>query len=362
MIFLFAAMRNFGFNQKFIEWVKACILAPWIAPLVNGRPTNFFQASRGLRQGFPLSPILFIIQASILSFQLNIRLQNRSLSGIRIVPKVKDVNQAQFADDTLLLGAANLNTTRNFKTELEYFRNNSGSEINFHKSKVYGWNCSPREMLELSRILEMEGITIWDTFTYLGIPIFKAASRVVHWLPLLDKLKNKIHAWGATWLNKAGKVILMNSVLTSLPIYQCSVLLAPKTITNRINELLCRFLWEGGRNCEKKIHLVSWDKVTRPKMEGGLQIRDVATQNLAMGGKIIWNMIIGKRTWSKQILRKKYFTGDKQRCLERATKLQKGSSIFTLYKRALPFFTPKLTWTPRNGEKIRIWEDSILGE
>ena len=92
--FLFAAMRNFGFSQKFIEWVKACISAPWIAPLVNGRPTNFFQASRGLIQGCPLSPVLFVIQASVLSFQLNRRLQNRTLLGIRIVPKVKEVNHA----------------------------------------------------------------------------------------------------------------------------------------------------------------------------------------------------------------------------------------------------------------------------
>ena len=100
--FLFAAMRNFGFNQKFIQWVRACISAPWIAPLINGRPTKFFQASRGLRQGCPLSPVLYVIQAFVLSFQLNKSLQNRALSGIRIAPKVKDVNHAQFADDTLL--------------------------------------------------------------------------------------------------------------------------------------------------------------------------------------------------------------------------------------------------------------------
>jgi len=148
--FLLAAMRNFGFNQKFIQWVKACISAPWIAPLINGRPTNFFQASRGLRQGCPLSPVLFVIQASVLSFQLNRSLQNRALSGIRIVPKVKDVNHAQFADDTLLLGAANLNTARNFKSKLDCYMNSSGSEINFHKSKIYGWNCSPLEMLNIS--------------------------------------------------------------------------------------------------------------------------------------------------------------------------------------------------------------------
>ena len=105
----------------------------------------------------------------------------------------------------------------------------------------------------------MEGLTVWDTFTYLGIPIFKVSPKFIHWLPLLDKLKNKIQAWGAKWLNRAGKVILMNSVLAILPIYQCSVLLAPKNITNKITELLPRFLWEGGRNNEKKLHLVSWD-------------------------------------------------------------------------------------------------------
>ena len=161
-------------------WVKACISAPWIAPQVNGRPTDFFQASRGLRQGCPLSPMLFVIQAAVLSYQLNRSLQNRSLSGIKIVPRVKEVNHAEFADDTLLMGAANLITARNFKTELEYYQNSSGSEINLLKSKVYAWNCSPREILEIARILEMEGITAWDSFTYLGIPIIKAALRVVH--------------------------------------------------------------------------------------------------------------------------------------------------------------------------------------
>ena len=107
---------------------------------------------------------------------------------------------------------------------------------------------------------------------------------------------------------------------------------------------------------------MSWDKVTKPKMEGGLQIRDVATQNLAMGGKILWNMITGKRTWSKKILWKKYFIGDKERCLEKPTKVQKGSPIFSLCKRALPHFTSKLTWILGNGAKIKIWEDSILGD
>jgi hypothetical protein len=319
--FLFAVMRNFGFNKKFIGWVKAYITTPWIAPLINGHPAKFFQDSRGLRQGCPLSPVLYVLQASVLSFQLQRCLQSKVLPGIRVVPTIKEVSHAQFTDDTLLLGDANLKTTRNFKTELDLYKVCSGSEINYHKSQIFGWNCNPRELLQIDQILEMEGIKNWDNFIYLGIPIFKAYSKVSHWLPMVDKLKNKIQAWGANWLNKASKVVLMNSVITILPIYQCSVLLAPKTITNKIDELLRRFLWEGGKNCERKLHLVNWDKVKKPKLEGGLSSREVAVHNLAMGGKLLWKIITGKRTWSNQILRKKYFTGDRERCLERPTKV-----------------------------------------
>jgi len=68
--FLFEVMRKFGFDTKFVNWIKACIGSPWIAPLVNGKVTNFFKASRGLRQGCPLSPLLYAIQTSVLSYQL----------------------------------------------------------------------------------------------------------------------------------------------------------------------------------------------------------------------------------------------------------------------------------------------------
>jgi hypothetical protein len=117
---------------------------------------------------------------------------------------------------------------------------------------------------------------------------------VAHWLPMVEKLKLKIQAWGANWLTRAGKVVLMNSVLSSLPIYQCSVLLAPKTITNKIDVMLRRFLWEGGKNCARKLHLINWNKVKHSKLEGGLNIQDVVVHNLAMGGKLLWRMITGK--------------------------------------------------------------------
>jgi hypothetical protein len=68
--FLFEVMNKFGFDQAFVNWIKACIGSPWVAPMVNGRVTKFFQPSRGLRQGCPLSVVLYAIQSSVLSYQL----------------------------------------------------------------------------------------------------------------------------------------------------------------------------------------------------------------------------------------------------------------------------------------------------
>ena len=61
--FLYKVLRSFGFFSAFINLINTCTDKPWIAPLVNGIPTEFFQASRGLRQECPLSPFLYILMA-----------------------------------------------------------------------------------------------------------------------------------------------------------------------------------------------------------------------------------------------------------------------------------------------------------
>jgi hypothetical protein len=303
--FLFKVMRNFGFSTAFVNWIKACIRSPWIAPLVNGRVTKFFQASRGLKQGCPLSPLLYAIQASVLSFQLEHSQNQNNLHGLRIVPRVKDINHAQFVDDTLLLGGASLQTTRKFKDELEAYTEISGSVISHAKSKIYGWNITPNEMLGIFGILGMEGCTNWDAFKYLGVPIFKTTPRSSHWNLLIDKIKNKITSWGANWLNLAGKVVLIKAALASIPIYQSSFLLALVSIIQKIEAMYKRFLWEGGKQSGRKLHLISWEKISKPILEGGLNFKNDHVQNLALGAKLLWNLVTGKPAWSKTTLWKK---------------------------------------------------------
>ena len=197
----------------------------------------------------------------MLSFQLNLSQEIHLLPGLRIVNNVREINHAQFADDTLLLGGASIHSAEQFKQELDLYKEVSGSKINFHKSKIYSWKCSARELMEISRILGMESTVDWDNFIYLGIPICKTKIKSANWEPILDKLKVKIQRWSANWLNLAGKTVLIKAVLNSMAIYQSSILLAPNAVIQKIEGLLKKFIWEGGKGNEKKIHLIKWDKI-----------------------------------------------------------------------------------------------------
>eukprot|EP00253_Pinus_taeda_P001999 PITA_01999 len=307
--FLLDFMHKLGFSPKFINWIKACIKEPWIAPLVNGRATDFFKASRGLRQGCPLSPLLFVIQASVLSFLLNKKQEDQEIMGINIARGVKSINHALFADDTLLLGTASLPSAKNFKEVLDDFCEDSGSNLNKGKCHIYCWNIKARMIQAISNCFGFAASCAWSSFKYLGLPIFQKRALSKDWLPLLDKIKSKIYSWGYNWLNLAGKTVLIKSVLNSLPIYQSAMMMAPLGITRKIEEYIRNFFWKGGKANEKRIPLINWDTISLPRMEGGLQFKNINNQNIALGAKLLWRIIATKPGWAQLVLWKKYFRG-----------------------------------------------------
>jgi hypothetical protein len=87
--FLSKVLDQYGFSSEFIDWIKACIGSPWIAPMINGRPTHFFKSNRGIRQGFPLSPSLYILMVDSLSRKLE---EERRLGRL---PKSKSLQESK---------------------------------------------------------------------------------------------------------------------------------------------------------------------------------------------------------------------------------------------------------------------------
>jgi hypothetical protein len=92
--FLYKVLLSFWFCIDFVKLIKVCTENPWIAPLVNGRPTNYFQASRGLRQGCPLSPFLYILKADTLSRNLTAEKRTDIVPGIRLTKGIDPINHS----------------------------------------------------------------------------------------------------------------------------------------------------------------------------------------------------------------------------------------------------------------------------
>jgi hypothetical protein len=138
--FLYKFLLSFGFCHDFVNLIKSCIENSWIAPLVNGRLANYFQASRGLRQGFPLSPFMYILMEYSLSRKITAENKAGIVPCIRLMKGIDSINQSLFADDSLMPGGASINIAKIFNKILQSFYSISRALINKMKSAVYGWN------------------------------------------------------------------------------------------------------------------------------------------------------------------------------------------------------------------------------
>eukprot|EP01018_Ginkgo_biloba_P014379 Gb_37800 [translate_table: standard] len=102
--FLLKVLERFGFSEDWRKRVESCISNPSFSVLVNGSPARFFKSSRGLRQGFPLSPGLFILAAEALGRILKNKVERGSLVGMEVTSNCRRISHVQFANDTLLEG------------------------------------------------------------------------------------------------------------------------------------------------------------------------------------------------------------------------------------------------------------------
>ena len=167
--------------------------------------------------------------------------------GLSFRNGVSPINHALFADDTIFLGIASTQIARNFLSPLELFLQSSGSSANLNKCQIYGWNCPITTLRSISQILQIKANPNWTHFTYLGIPIVKKFLVSSMWTPVIHNIKSKAQSMGSKWLNIIGKTVLIQSILSSYPIYTSSMVLAPKNVINNICKEIRKFLWQGGK-------------------------------------------------------------------------------------------------------------------
>eukprot|EP00253_Pinus_taeda_P003797 PITA_03797 len=347
-------------SQDFINLIKACMEKIWIAPMINGRPANFFLATRGLRQGCPLSPFLYILMADSLSRKLTSEKHKGCLPGIKIVKGIDPVNHALFVDDSLLLGGASPRIAKSFRTILHKYCSISGALVSERKSVVYGWNTQQHKIETIANDLGYTRHANWEKIKYLGLPITLGSNKNHLWEEVIMKFKRKITAWGGFWLTSRGKIMLIKSVLPALPTFQVSLILAPKLISDQISRLMHNFLWNSGRENTNRFHLISWDMVKRPLAEGELQIRDHVHTNLSLGCKLLWQIHAAPSHPVIQIFKFKYLKNHSIKTYN-MEKSPKGTQVWKLCNRGIEFFRSHLYRIPGNGKNTKLWSDSVMG-
>jgi hypothetical protein len=303
--FITQSVQRLGFNSHFIQLIYTCISSSSLSILVNQQPTSYFYPQRGLRQGCPLSPYLFVIAINELSLRLQEQMTISNLQGVSLAPGAPTIHSLLFADDLILCGTATMEEVAVIKNVLYNFCTQSGQTPNLNKSSILFSHNVPTYIKDQITAIFPVAILLPNTM-HLGHPMIfshKDKNRAYNFI------YSKFSTLKANKLNHAGRLQYITSVLSSIPVYYMSTVLFSKTFINKIISINRKFWWIGvqAENPTNPLHFHSWDDISKPKAQGGLGIRDMELINKSLLIQTAWNIVTDKNPFLSNILKAKYY-------------------------------------------------------
>lgn len=349
--FIEAVITNMGFCEQFTKLIMQCITTTHFAVLINGGPMGNITPNRGIRQGDPLSPFIFIICAEVLSRILMREEETGGIQGAKIAKNCTPITHMMFADDVVLFGPATKREAEGFKECLDLYCNWSGQEISLEKSGVFfSKNIKPQKASDLRCILQMGNISK-DT-VYLGMPLFPSRSKNKTYGFTLDRITAKVEGWKSKMLSYAGRATLVKSVLSATPAYALAVTQLPENLCNKLDQKVRAFWW--GHTKKRSLCIKSWNKICTPKQAGGLGFRKMKDNNKALISKLAWQMAANEdKLWVRQFQRKYCSRQDFMH-------VEKNTSDSPMWKGILDsreLVEKGACYIVGNGKSINIWTD-----
>jgi len=161
----------------------------------------------------------------------------------------------------------------------------SGLRVNFHKSEVGSVDISQLDKFLFSKCLNCRQMDL--PFKYLGMVVGGNHRRVEFWNPIIDKIRSRLASWKGRLLSMAGRLCLIKSVLSSLPLFYQSFFKVPINVCNHIRRIQAKFLW-GWSYERRKIAWVNWRTICNPIDVGGMGVKDIKCFNDALLSKWKW--------------------------------------------------------------------------
>lgn len=260
--FLYEVLEKKNFDPVMINWIKKINEGGKVSININGEQGPFFKTFRGLRQGDPLSPLLFNLVGDALAVILDKAKESGVLKGLvpDLVPGV--ITHLQYADDTILFAQVSDQNILSLKFLLFCVEEMSGMKINYQKSEVYVLGVSKEEELKVANMLNCNVGKM--PFTYLGLPmsIEKIVMRDLCYIS--QKVEKRMQSWRSGYLSYGGREIKINSCLSSAPLYAMGFYSLPEGFHAKMDAARSKFYWQGTGE-KRKYHMIKWEALCRPK-------------------------------------------------------------------------------------------------
>ncbi|GJS70212.1 RNA-directed DNA polymerase, eukaryota [Tanacetum coccineum] len=246
--FLDDILNFFGFGEKWCNWIQSCLRSSRGSIIINGSPTEEFQFFKGLKQGDPLSPFLFILIMESLHLSFQRVVDAGMFNGIKLSTSL-NISHMFYADDAVFVGQWCDGNITTLVHVLECFYRASGLRINMSKSKIMGVHVDSDKVKCVASKL---GCLILKTpFSYLGSKVGGSMSRVHAWTEVVDRVKNRLSKWKMKALSIGGRLTLLKSVLGSMPIFHMSIFRAPLSVLRTLESIRSHFFNGHDLNSKK---------------------------------------------------------------------------------------------------------------
>ncbi|XP_013668888.1 uncharacterized protein LOC106373226 [Brassica napus] len=353
--FITSVLERLGFHQHWIGLIMQCISTVTYSFLINGSSRGKVIPSRGIRQGDPLSPYIFILCSEVLSGLCNKSQADGTIQGIQVARGSPRINHLLFADDTMFFLKADKASTIALKAIITKYEVESGQSINREKSSITFSRKAPAELKRMiHNILQIhkEG----GVGKYLGLPEQFGRRKRDIFSSVVERIKQKASSWSNRHLSPAGKLVMVQSVLTPIPSYSMSFFKLPVSLCKRIQSALTRFWWDD-RGGKRKMAWISWPKLTLPKSDGGLGVRDIEAFNEALLAKVSWRLLQQPEGLLGRTLLSKYCPeGNLLTCSPPGAASHGWNSILA----GRDLLVKNLGWLVGDGASINIWDDPWL--
>jgi hypothetical protein len=276
--------EKFGFGARWRSWVTTLLSTSSTAILLNGSRGLWYKHFTGMRQGDPLSPMMFILAMEPLQRLMESAANEGLLSPLG--NRTAKLRVSLYADDAAIFLKPVREEVQVVAEILEVFGMASGLVTNQAKCAVYPIHC---DTFNLDVVMQPFLCPVQNfPCKYLGLPLHVRQIRRVEVQPLIDKMANKLPTWKGRFLNTAGRLKILNMVLSSLPTYFLTVFAPKKWAIKKIDKLCRGFLWKGSEVASGGHCLVRWSNVQKPKEVGGLGVLDLERFSRALRIRWLW--------------------------------------------------------------------------